>query len=301
MKLVSVIMPFYSGKEWLKEAIESVLDQTYKNIELLLINDGSKEDVSDLIKEYEGRIRYFWKENGGAATARNLGIKEAKGDYIAFMDSDDYWMPEKTEKQVAFMESRQIHWSHTGFYYWWPETDKLERVHNNMNYGEVHEQCKIHFSISTPSVMVSKQIFIDHPEFEFPVEFRTGQDSAFYRVISKYYQLGFVEEPLMKVRMRGGNSGRKAMVRMRMSYQLNEKRVLGVDGYDVNDFFVRCQMKYNAFGFKNISKLKLSAETKEKIAKAYWLPAFVFERIYSKKYHSIKGKDEKYILRYDSL
>lgn len=299
-KLVSVIMPFYSGREWLKEAVDSVLNQTYKNIELIVVNDGSTEDISDFLTEYGSRIRYFQKENGGAATARNLGIKEANGDYIAFMDSDDYWMPDKTEKQVAFMESRQIEWSHTGFFYWWPETDKMVRVHNSQNYGEVHEQCKIHFAISTPSVMVSKKVFAEHPEFKFPIEFRTGQDSAFYRIISKYYPLGFVEEPLMKVRMRGSNSGRKALVRMRMSYQLNEKRIQGVDGFDVKDPFVRCQMKYNAFGFKVINRLKVSLQLKEAMAKVYWMPAFVFERIYSKRYHSTKNKDERYILRYDS-
>lgn len=297
-RLVSVVMPFFSGKEWLKEAVDSVLNQTYQNIELLLINDGSKEDISDFLNKYENRIRYFYKENGGAATARNLGIREAKGDYIAFMDSDDYWMPDKIAKQVSFMEERNIDWSHTGYYYWWPDTDKLVMVHNNMNYGEVHEQCKIRFQISTPSVMVSKKMFVEHPEFEFPVEFRTGQDSAFYRWISKYYKLGFVEEPLMKVRMRGGNSGRKALVRMKLAYQLNEKRISGADGFDVKDPFVRCQMKYNAFGYKTISNLNISAEAKEKIAKVFWFPAFIFERIYAHKYKGKTIEEEEYILRY---
>ena len=256
-KLVSIVIPFYSGKEWLIEAVDSVLNQSYKNIEIILVNDGSKEDLTDFLKEFDGRIKYFYQENGGAASARNLGIHVAVGEYIAFMDSDDYWMPEKTEKQVKFMEERGILWSHTGFWYWWPENDRLERVHNSYNYGNVHEQCKIHFSISTPSVMVSKRVFEEHPEFSFPLEFRTGQDSAFYRVISKYYSLGFVEEPLMKVRMRGNNSGRRAMVRMRMSYQLNEKRKENADGYDVKDYFVRCQMKYNAFGYRMINSWRI--------------------------------------------
>lgn len=299
-KLVSVIIPFYSGREWLVEAIDSVINQTYHNIEVLLVNDGSKEDISDIIEHYDHRLRYFRKENGGAATARNLGIREAKGDYIAFMDSDDFWLPEKTEKQVHFMEERGLDWSHTGFWYWWPETGKMDLVHNGYNYGFVHEQCKIHFSISTPSVMVSKKMFAEHPGLSFPEEFRTGQDSAFYRIISKYYPLGFLEEPLMKVRMRGGNSGRKAMVRMRMSYQLNEKRKEGVDGFDVKDCFVRAQMKYNAFGYKIISSTNLSDTGKEKIAKLYWLPSFIFERLYSRRYQTNKGKDERFILRFSN-
>ncbi|WP_255508675.1 glycosyltransferase family 2 protein [Bacteroides sp. GM023] len=299
-KKVSVIMPFYNGKEWLEEALDSVLAQTYTNMEVLLVNDGSLEDITDIVRKYKGKIRYFEKENGGVSTARNLGMKEAKGDYIAFMDSDDYWMPEKTAKQVAFMEERNIVWSHTGFVYWYYEEGREVRVHNNKNYGEVHEAVKIHFQVSTPSVMISRTILDDHTDFIFPVEFRTGQDSAFYRMLSKYYQLGFIEEPLMKVRIRGDNSGRRAMVRLHMSSQLNERRIVGSDGFDVEDFFVRTMIRYNAWGYKMISKLKFSDTIKEKLAKAYWAPAFIFERVYSKKYQSKTEIEEKYILRYDS-
>lgn len=299
-KKVSVIMPFYNGKEWLEEAIESVLAQTYPNMEVLLVNDGSPEDISDIVKKYENKIRYFKKENGGVSTARNLGMKESLGEYIAFMDSDDYWMPDKTMKQVAFMEKQHILWSHTGFVYWFYEESHEKRVYNNHNYGNVHEAVKIHFQISTPSVMISKRILDEHPDFEFPVEFRTGQDSAFYRMLSKYYPLGFVEEPLMKVRLRGNNSGRRAMIRLKMSYQLNLLRKANADGFDVKDFFVRIMMRYNAWGYKYLSSMKCNDVIKEKMAKVYWLPAFLFERFYSRRYQNKSDKEEQYILRYDS-
>ena len=299
-KKVSVIMPFYSGKEWLEEALDSVLGQTYQNMEVLLVNDGSPEDISDILEKYQGRIRYFYKENGGVSTARNLGMKNACGEYIAFMDSDDYWMPQKTAKQVAFMEERNIVWSHTGFVYWYYEEPREVRVYNNKNYGEVHEAVKIHFQVSTPSVMIHKSILEEHPDFEFPVEFRTGQDSAFYRMLSKYYPLGFIEEPLMKVRIRGNNTGRKAMVRLRMSYQLDERRKENSDGFDVKDFCVRTMIRYNAWGYKMLSSLSFNDGLKERIAKIYWLPAFIFERLYSRRYQKKSKAEEIYILRYDS-
>src|SRR5690554_2836035 len=100
-KKVSVIIPFYNGVEWLCEAVQSVLDQTYKNFEIIVVNDGSPEDVSGLLSKYGNKIIYRYKENGCAATARNLAMEIATGEYLAFLDSDDLWLPAKTEKQIA--------------------------------------------------------------------------------------------------------------------------------------------------------------------------------------------------------
>ena len=125
-------------------------------------------------------------------------------------------------------------------------------------------------------------------------------NSAFYRMLSKYYPWGFIEEPLMKVRIRGNNTGRKAMVRLRMSYQLNERRKENSDGFDVKDLFVRTMIRYNAWGYKMLSSLSFNDGLKERIAKVYWLPAFIFERLYSRRYQKKSKAEEIYILRYDS-
>ncbi len=84
INLVSVIIPFYSGSFWLDEALESVFNQTYKNLEVILINDGSTEDINYILNKYNQKIRYYYTENNGAAAARNKGIEKASGDYIAF-------------------------------------------------------------------------------------------------------------------------------------------------------------------------------------------------------------------------
>ena len=97
-KKVSVIIPFYSRLDWLYEAIESVLAQTYPIHEIILVNDGSKEDLTEFLDKYGKRIIYLKQENAGPAAARNNGIRRATGDYIAFEDSDDVWMPTKLEK-----------------------------------------------------------------------------------------------------------------------------------------------------------------------------------------------------------
>ena len=106
--LVSVIMPTYNGSHFLVESIESVLNQTYRNLELVITDDGSTDAATlDILKLYEkkdNRVRvFFLEQNMGAGFARNHSLERAKGRYIAFCDSDDRWFPEKLEKQVSFL------------------------------------------------------------------------------------------------------------------------------------------------------------------------------------------------------
>lgn len=100
-ELISVIVPIYNIKEYLERCVTSILNQTWKNLEVLLIDDGSTDgtgDLVDLLGEKDSRVRVFHKENGGSSSARNLGIREARGRYLGFVDSDDYIEPFMFEK-----------------------------------------------------------------------------------------------------------------------------------------------------------------------------------------------------------
>lgn len=111
--LVSVIMPIYNASRFLREAIDSVLNQTYKDLELLLVDDCSTDDSFLIVKEYEikdTRVRVFQNEkNKGVAETRNLGISHAIGKYIALLDSDDVWLENKIERQVCLLEEKKAH------------------------------------------------------------------------------------------------------------------------------------------------------------------------------------------------
>jgi glycosyltransferase involved in cell wall biosynthesis len=98
--LVSIIIPVYNGSNYLREAIDSALAQTYKNIEILVVNDGSTDGTEEIAKSYGSKIRYFSKENGGTSTALNLGIKQMYGEYFSWLSHDDLYYPHKIERSV---------------------------------------------------------------------------------------------------------------------------------------------------------------------------------------------------------
>ena len=115
--LVSIIMPSYNTAQFIKKSIQSVIDQTYTNWELIIVDDCSTDNTDKMLSEiHDERIKYFKnKINCGAALSRNKAIREARGQWIAFLDSDDIWMPEKLEKQIKFMECHGYSFSYTNY------------------------------------------------------------------------------------------------------------------------------------------------------------------------------------------
>lgn len=114
--LVSIIMPSYNTARYIADSIRSVQAQTYGNWELLIVDDCSTDDTDGAVAPFlaDGRIRYLKNAvNSGAAVSRNYALREAKGRWIAFLDSDDLWFPEKLERQLAFMEETGCHFSYT--------------------------------------------------------------------------------------------------------------------------------------------------------------------------------------------
>ncbi|MGC9351581.1 MAG: glycosyltransferase family 2 protein [Sulfurovum sp.] len=117
---VTIITPSHNSEKFIAQTIESVLNQTYREWEMIIVDDQSTDNSVKLIDSYvqkDTRIKCIvLEENSGPAVARNRAIEEAKGRYIAFLDADDLWMPQKLEKQIAFMQRENIALSYTGYY-----------------------------------------------------------------------------------------------------------------------------------------------------------------------------------------
>ena len=126
--LVSIIMPSWNTDKFIRESIQSVLDQTYTSWELIIVDDCSTDNTDKIVLSFEDeRIRYFKNENNlGAALTRNKALREARGEWIAFLDSDDLWLPEKLEKQIKFMKNNGYDLSYT-------EYEKIDEDDNSLN------------------------------------------------------------------------------------------------------------------------------------------------------------------------
>jgi glycosyltransferase involved in cell wall biosynthesis len=104
--LISCIVPVLNGERYLEEALDSILAQTYRPLEVIVVDDGSTDGTARVVAGYGGRVAYLFQPNAGPAAARNLGLGAARGEFVAFLDADDLWHPEKLARQMARFEAR---------------------------------------------------------------------------------------------------------------------------------------------------------------------------------------------------
>ncbi len=139
---VSIIVPVYNAEKYIRETIDCVKAQTYENWELVLVEDGSTDEslcILETVERQDGRIRVIRQENGGAAKARNHGLSKAAGRFVAYLDADDLWSPDKLEKQLAFMAKKEAAFSFTGYEFADEKgkgTGKIVRVPEELCYKE---------------------------------------------------------------------------------------------------------------------------------------------------------------------
>lgn len=186
--LISIITPVYNAERFLTQTIDSVLNQTFDNFEYLLINDCSTDRSVVILEQYQNqdkRIKVINNvENSGAAVSRNAGLAQARGRYIAFIDSDDYWMPEKLVTQLTFMQKFNHAFTYTDFSLISEEGAILkEQVH----VPEVldYEGLLKNTAIACSTVMIDTQVT---GAFQMPLV-RKGQDTATWLMLMRQHQL----------------------------------------------------------------------------------------------------------------
>ena len=180
MKKVSVIIPVHNSEKYILKCINSVINQTYKNLEIILIDDKSTDNSVELIKKIgDKRIKLIaLKKNSGAAIARNKGIEKSSGDYICFLDSDDYWKPKKIEKQLKFIKDKAFIYSE----YLYLRNNKTHTAHvpKSLTYNQLLKNS----AIFTSTVMLNMK-YLEKEDIYMP-NIRMGQDyGAWYKILKK--------------------------------------------------------------------------------------------------------------------
>jgi teichuronic acid biosynthesis glycosyltransferase TuaG len=184
MNLVSVILPYYKKKFFIKECLYSIVNQTYKELEIIIVYDDENYDDLAYIKSLEFIDERFKiiinKKNQGAGTSRNVGIQHSKGNYIAFIDADDTWVKEKVEYQINKMIKYEASFTHTS-YNIIDENGNLigsRSAKNILNYNTLLRSCDIGLS----TVMIKKDTILPH--WKFP-DLKTKEDFVFWLLIMK--------------------------------------------------------------------------------------------------------------------
>lgn len=210
--LVSIIMPNYNGSLYLIQALDSIIAQSYKNIEIIVVDDGSTDNSLEILHQYAAKtlaLTVITQNNAGVADARNTGIVNAKGDYIAFLDSDDFWHPEKLTLQVNFLEEKPNYAAcYSSFLVWSPNTDKQYQEPNNM-YTTVNVQLNSTLDESfsgwiyhlllkdvyvwTGTIIIRKEVFDDIGFFS--KKLKIGEDHDLWLRIADKYQLAKLQFP----------------------------------------------------------------------------------------------------------
>jgi glycosyltransferase involved in cell wall biosynthesis len=208
-KLISVIIPVYNGVNFLRESIDSVLNQTFEDYELIVVDDGSTDATPAIAQAYENRVTYFRKDNGGVSTALNLGISQAQGKYIAWLSHDDLFLPTKLERQLELLRHNpQFKACYTDFYIIdttgtiiqtmetpWNPRDRALRV----LFGGMY--------INGSSMLIERACFDKVGLFRS--QYRYTQDADMWLRMLKYFEIGRSPEKLLKWRSHPEQDSRK--------------------------------------------------------------------------------------------
>lgn len=223
MPQVSVVIPAYNSMAYLPDTLDSVLKQTFTNFEVLIINDGSSDNIVEWAsKIIDPRVKLISQANQGASVARNTGIINAQGEYVAFLDADDLWEPTKLEKQVNCLdENSQVGLVHTWMLLIDRENKPTGRVMKSTVEGNALHRIIERNSIACSSAMVRRSCFEDLGLFDISLHF--AEDWDMWIRIASGYQFTVIKESLIRYRQHPNGKSKKYFSRLEDFRNIIEK------------------------------------------------------------------------------
>lgn len=193
---VSVVIPTYNRAKTLKRALDSVFAQTFKPFEVIVVDDGSTDLTSKLLDEYSDRVKVIYQKNSGVSSARNIGVKNSTGDWIALLDSDDSWKRDKLKKQIEFhrenldvkISQTDEFWSRDGVLVNYPKKYKKP-------FGDIFLNSIYQMVITPSSSLISREVF-ERVGF-FDENFEVCEDYEFWLRATREFRVGLIDEKLI--------------------------------------------------------------------------------------------------------
>jgi glycosyltransferase involved in cell wall biosynthesis len=205
--LVSAIIPNYNYSHFLGQAIDSVLAQTYPDIEILVVDDGSSDGSRDVLDGFGDRIKVIYQQNQGVAAARNNGVQASRGSFVAFLDADDVWLPTKIEKQSqAFTASPELGTVHVGVVEVDAKGHEIRKMTNGLSGVVAEDLLRLDRAVilgGGSGILVRRNVFDAVGGFD--IRMSTSADWDFFYRASSDSPVGFLPEILLKYRVHGSN------------------------------------------------------------------------------------------------
>ena len=270
---ISVIIPTFNRKETLKRAIQSVVMQSYTPYEIIIIDDGSDDGTKEWLKDNFPNVKYIYQMNSGVSSARNKGIKFARGDWIALLDSDDEWLPSKLKDQANEIElNPAAKFLHTNEI-WIRNGVRVNQMKKHKKYGGyIFEKCLDMCRISPSSVLIKKDIFDEIGMFDETLKVCEDYD-LWLRFASKY-PVHFLDQPLIK--KYGGHSDQLSKVddgiesyRIRSLKKIMNSGILNKKQKTITKDVLVKKMYIYAKGLEKRNKIRELNDTKKNIQ--YWI------------------------------
>lgn len=199
---VSVVIAAYNASRWIAKTLDSVLAQTFRDFEVVVVDDGSTDETPNVIAGYGTKVRYLHKENGGAASARNVGIRAARGSYIAFLDADDLWLSEKLQLQMQlFSKYPALAWVYSDAEVFEGQS-VLYKVsqRSKLHAGDILRPLLLQDFIPSPTPLIRREVFDTVGYFDESPLLRIGEDWNMWLRIAAKYHVEFVDQPLARIR-----------------------------------------------------------------------------------------------------
>ena len=204
MPKVSIIVPFYNVEGYIEKCLETLVNQSLAEIEIIVVNDGSKdrsiEIVKKFLKQYPEKIIYLEKENGGLSDARNFGIKHAKGEYIAFLDSDDYVEKDMYQNMYELAKKEDSDMVECDFYWEYPNKRKIDTANQYNEKKEMLEKVRV----VAWNKLIKKEI-LEKANIQFPKGYRYEDVEFTYELIPFLGKVSFCKKPLVHYIQREGS------------------------------------------------------------------------------------------------
>lgn len=270
-RLVSVVIPLYNRKAYIGDAIDSLLCQSYENIEIIVVDDCSTDDGLSVVEGYrDTKIRLIKNEkNMGISYTRTRGLKEAKGEYIALLDSDDIAMPNRIEKQAAYLESNSkigvVGSNRIEFY----NGEDIGISKHWLEAEELKVALILDMPMSNPSLMMRREVV---EEFSYDSDYIVAEDYEFLYRVSKKWDLVNLEEPLIKYRIHSGqitkNYDENLYLRNIKTRIFNELEII-IDDIDMDIYYRGINLKADPEELKRFTEIILEILLKNKELSIY--------------------------------